>query len=80
MTRSKVNTQVDNGLDETNKSRQVDVTSSPGYRVESLIKQTLITGSEGNNQFNEELNTINVNVVASQGNWMKKQHQIEVSV
>ena len=68
MTRSKVNTQVDNGLDETNKSRQVDVTSSPGYRVESLIKQTLITGSEGNNQFNEELNTINVNVVASQGN------------
>ena len=68
MTRSKVNTQVDNGLDETNKSRQVDVTSSPGYRVESLIKQTLITWSEGNNQFNEELNTINVNVVASQGN------------
>ena len=55
MTRSK-----DNGLDEANISQHVDVTPSPGYKVASLINQTLMTGSEGNNQFNEGLNAINV--------------------
>ena len=84
MTRSKVNTQVDNGLDETNKSRQVDVTSSPGYRIESSSQQTFTTENEEINQYNAESNTINsphqVNVAPSPGNWIEKPHGIKASV
>ena len=82
--RSEEDTQVDNGLDEANMSRQVDVTPSPGYQITSFINQTL-TGNEKNNQgfyqvfnrgfkqgFNAGLNATNLpqqmNVSPSPGN------------